>query len=108
MSEQSEMFMKGPYDPLVIERAEGPWLYTRDGRKILDAAAGAVVTNIGQGRAELAQVAAAEVARVNYVVPVWSTPERERLTTRLARWTPAGLNRFFFTSGGSEAIEMAL
>jgi len=108
MSEQSEMFMKGPYDPLVIERAEGPWLYTRDGRKILDAAAGAVVTNIGQGRAELSQVAAAEVARVNYVVPVWSTPERERLTTRLARWTPAGLNRFFFTSGGSEAIEMAL
>ena len=108
MPEQPTMFMKSPYDPLVIERAEGPWLYTRDGRKILDAAAGAVVVNIGQGRAELARVAAEEVARVNYVLPVWSTAERERLTARLVRWTPAGLNRFFFTSGGSEAVEMAI
>ena len=108
MAEQPTMFMKSPYDPLVIERAEGPWLYTRDGRKILDAAAGAVVVNIGQGRAELAQVAAEEVARLNYVLPIWSSAARERLTTRLARWTPAGLNRFFFTSGGSEAIEMAI
>jgi adenosylmethionine-8-amino-7-oxononanoate aminotransferase len=108
MPEQPVMFMKSPYDPLVIERAEGPWLYTRDGRKILDAASGAVVVNIGQGREEVARVAAEEVARVNYVLPVWSTPERERLTARLARWTPKGLNRFFFTSGGSEAVEMAI
>ena len=47
-------------------------------------------------------------AELNYVVPVWSTPERERLVERLARWTPPGLNRFFFTSGGSEAVEAAL
>ena len=45
----------------MIERAEGPWLYTRDGRKILDAGAGAVVVNIGQGREELARLAADEV-----------------------------------------------
>src|SRR5713226_6295225 len=102
------MFMKSPYDPLMIERAEGPWLYTRDGRKILDAAAGAVVVNIGQGREEIARVAAESVAGVNYVLPVWSHEARERLTARLPRWTPAGLDRYFFTSGGSEAIEMAI
>jgi adenosylmethionine-8-amino-7-oxononanoate aminotransferase len=105
---QPTMFMKSPYAPLVIERAEGPWLYTDDGRRILDAGAGAVVVNIGQGREEIAKVAAEEIARVNYIVPVWSTAARERLTSRLARWTPPGLNRFFFTSGGSEAVEMAL
>lgn len=108
MANQPTMFMKSPYEPLVIERAEGPWLFTRDGRKILDAAAGAVVVNIGQGRAEVARLAAEEVARVNYVLPVWSTEERERLTARLARWTPPGLSRFFFSSGGSEAVEMAI
>ena len=84
------MFMKSPYAPIVIDRAEGPWLYTSDGRKILDAGAGAVVVNIGQGREEIARLAADEVSRLNYVLPVWSTPERERLTARLARWTPPG------------------
>src|SRR5271155_4000234 len=84
---QPVMFIKGPSEPLMIERAEGPWLYTRDGRKIL---------------------AAEEVARLNYILPVWSSPARERLTERLAGWTPPGLNRFFFTSGGSEAVEAAI
>src|SRR5208337_2645857 len=98
-------FMRGPYEPLLIERGEGAWLYTADGRKILDAAGGAVVTNIGQGREEIAQLLAEEVRRANYVLPVWSTPQRQRLVERLARWTPPGLTRFFFTSGGSEAVE---
>ena len=101
-------FIRGPYEPLLIDHAEGAWLYTADGGKILDAAAGAVVTNIGQGREEIAQLMAEEVRRANYVVPIWSTPQRQRLVERLARWTPPGLTRFFFTSGGSEAVEAAL
>src|SRR5277367_1760643 len=108
MSSQPVMFIKPALEPLAIERAEGPWLYSRDGRKILDAGAGAVVVNIGQGREELALLAADEVRRLNYVLPVWSSPARERLVNRLARWTPPGVNRFFFTSGGSEAVEMAI
>src|SRR5271167_2273199 len=108
MSNQPVMFIKSPVEPLMIERGEGPWLYTRDGRKILDAGAGAVVVNVGQGREEIARIAAEEVARLNYIIPVWSSPARERLTERLARWTPPGVNRFFFTSGGSEAVEAAI
>src|SRR5260370_10588105 len=103
MAEYTAMFMKSPYEPLMIERAEGAWLYTRDGRKILDAGAGAVVVNIGQGREEIAKLAAQEIARLNYIVPVWSSPARERLCARVARWAPPGLNRFFFTSGGWQA-----
>ena len=76
MAVQSSMFIRTPHDPLVIDRAEGPWLFTNDGRRILDAGAGAVVVNIGQGREELAQVAAEEVARLNYIVPVWSSAVR--------------------------------
>ena len=108
MPADSIMFMKAAREPLKIERAEGPWLYTSDGDRILDAAAGAVVVNIGQGREELAKVAAEEMARLNYIVPVWSSAARERLTARLTHWMPAGLNRFFFTSGGSEAVDAAL
>jgi adenosylmethionine-8-amino-7-oxononanoate aminotransferase len=108
MAEQKSMFMKSPYEPLVIERAEGAWLYTRDGRRILDAGAGAVVVNVGQGREEIARLAGEVVGRVNYVLPVWNTPDRERLCQRLARWTPPGLNHFFFASGGSEAVEASI
>jgi adenosylmethionine-8-amino-7-oxononanoate aminotransferase len=108
MAKQNSMFMKSPYEPLMIERAEGAWLYTRDGRRILDAAAGAVVVNVGQGRDEIARVAGAVAGRLNYVLPVWNSPERERLCQRLARWTPPGLNHFFFASGGSEAVEAAI
>jgi adenosylmethionine-8-amino-7-oxononanoate aminotransferase len=39
---------------------------------------------------------------------VWASPAREKLVERLARWTPGRLNRFFFTSGGSESIESAI
>ncbi len=108
MSEPEVLFIRGPWLPLYIERAEGAYLYTRAGQKILDAGSGAVVVNVGQGREELAKLAEATVRRLNYVVPVWISPERERLVKRLSGWTPPGLNRFFFTSGGSESVEMAL
>ncbi len=100
--------MRGAFSQLLIERAEGAYLYSSDGRRILDAGAGAVVVNIGQGRAELAELAAEVMGRLNYVVPIWGSPERLRLIERLSGWTPPGLSRFFFTSGGSEAIEAAL
>jgi adenosylmethionine-8-amino-7-oxononanoate aminotransferase len=91
-----------------VAKAEGSYLYTREGLRLLDAASGAVVVNVGQGREELARVAAEQVAELSYVVPYWISPARERLVERLATWTPGRLNRFFFTSGGSEAIETAI
>jgi adenosylmethionine-8-amino-7-oxononanoate aminotransferase len=107
MPDNHAMFIRGPHEPLAIERAEGPWLYTSDGRKILDGGAGAVVVNVGQGREEIAEVARRTIAKLDYIVPVWTSPERERLVERLSGWTPAGVDRFFFTSGGSEANEAA-
>ncbi len=54
MAEHPILFMRSPYAPLEIDRAEGPGCMRDDGRKILDAGAGAVVVNIGQGREEIA------------------------------------------------------
>src|ERR1700684_3989143 len=108
MPEQEVLFMRGPWTPIHIERAEGAYLYTKDGHKLLDAGSGAVVVNVGQGREELAKIAEETVRRLNYIVPVWVSTEREKLVSRLAGWTPPGLNRFFFTSGGSEAVEAAI
>ncbi len=95
--------------PLAIARAEGAYLFTADGRRILDASGGAIVANIGHGRREVAEVAARALEQVSYVVPPFATESRMRLTERLReRWLPAGLTRFFPTSGGSESVDAAM
>jgi adenosylmethionine-8-amino-7-oxononanoate aminotransferase len=95
--------------PLEIERAEGCYLYTGDGRRILDAAGGAIVVNIGHGRREVAEAAARGLEQVTYVVPPFSTESRVRLAERLLdNWVPAGLSRVAFTSGGSESMDAAI
>ena len=99
--------------PLQIERAEGAWLYTPDGGRILDAAGGAIVANIGHGRREVAEAFARGLEEVSYVVPPFGTPSRAALIDRLLEdWLPGGmtggLTRIMFTSGGSESLDAAI
>ncbi|MCH2097082.1 MAG: aminotransferase class III-fold pyridoxal phosphate-dependent enzyme [Pseudomonadales bacterium] len=92
-----------------VDRAEGAVLYDDRGREIIDAAAGAIVVNIGHGREEVAEAVARETRERSYVLPPWSTPSRERLVTRLReKWLPEPLDRAYFASGGSEANETAI
>ncbi|MEQ8859432.1 MAG: aminotransferase class III-fold pyridoxal phosphate-dependent enzyme [Pseudomonadales bacterium] len=92
-----------------IVRAEGVYLYTDDGRAILDAAGGAIVANIGHGRARVAERVAAVTRDCTYVVPPWVTPSRRSLSEALSRdWLPPRLGRIHITSGGSEAVEAAV
>ena len=95
--------------PLVIARTEGVYLIAADGRKILDAAGGAIVANIGHGRREVAEAFARASSEATYVVPPFATESRVRLVERLReRWLPAGINRAMFTSGGSESMDAAI
>jgi adenosylmethionine-8-amino-7-oxononanoate aminotransferase len=87
----------------------GSWLHTADGGRILDGAAGAIVGNIGWGRAEVADAAREAMAGGGYVVPLWPTPWRLELRDRLVHdWLPEGFDHVFFTSGGSESTDSAL
>ena len=102
-----------PFVPLerniTIDRAEGAYLWTSDGRRVLDAAGGAIVTNIGFGRAEVAEAVADATLREGYVVPPWLTPSRTRLTERLqADWLPPAFTHMHLTCGGSEGVESAM
>ena len=95
--------------PLQIASADGCYLITPDGRRILDAAGGAIVVNIGHGRREVAEAAARALEEVSYVVPPFATESRVRLVERLLdRWVPEGLDRVVFTSGGSESMDAAI
>jgi adenosylmethionine-8-amino-7-oxononanoate aminotransferase len=102
-------FLPGMGAGLPVARTEGCWLVLPDGRRILDAAGGAVVASIGHGRAEVVEAAARALAETSYVVPPFVTEHRVRLVERLrAGWLPAGITRCAFASGGSEAIDLAL
>ncbi len=95
--------------PMEVARAEGAYLYTPDGQAVLDAAGGAIVANVGHGRADVAAAISETAARMSYVIPTWLTPERAALVEELkSHWLPSHLNRIHLASGGSEANEAAI
>jgi adenosylmethionine-8-amino-7-oxononanoate aminotransferase len=101
-------FVPGTSGPEIVG-SDGVWLHTGDGRRILDGGGGAIVSNIGHGRREIADAVHAALATGGYVLPVWPTPHRERLYDLLVkRWLPAGMGHVFFTSGGSESADSAI
>ena len=96
-------------DPLVVDHAEGVWLYTADGRKVLDGMAGLWNVNIGYGNQELPDVAAAQMRKLAYTsnfVGMTTQPAAE-LAYRMAGMAHPTLNTTFFASGGSEANDTA-
>jgi adenosylmethionine-8-amino-7-oxononanoate aminotransferase len=102
-------FVPGAATGPTIVGGEGSHLLTAEGRRILDAAGGAVVGNIGWGRAEVADAVRETMALGGYVVPLWPTPTRLALRDLLIeKWLPDGFSQVFFTSGGSESTDSAL
>ena len=92
-----------------IEKAEGAYLYGKDNFKILDAAGGAIVVNLGHGRKEIADAIHKATTNSSYILPPWSCPEREQLISELKEhWLPSHLTRVHLSSGGSEANEAAI
>ena len=93
-----------------IERGEGVWLSTTDGRRILDACSGgAMVTCLGYGVPELVAAAADQAERIAYYYNHQFTSEpQERLAERLIEVAAPEMARVRFVSSGSEANETAL
>jgi len=93
----------------VFVRGEGCYVYDQQGRRYLDALSSLFCVNVGHGRGELADAAGAQARELAYAT-TWGTahPRAVELATRVAQLAPGDLNRVFFTSGGSEAVESAL
>jgi adenosylmethionine-8-amino-7-oxononanoate aminotransferase len=93
----------------IIVRGEGAYVYDEHGNRYLDALSGLFCSNAGHGRTELGEAAARQVEELDFTT-LWSYahPRAIELATRIASLTPGDLNRVFFTSGGSEAVESAI
>ena len=92
----------------VIVRGEGCYVYDEHGKRYLDGLSALYCVNIGHGRAELADAASRQARELGFYTN-WSYahPRAIELATRIAQLAPGELNRVFFTSGGSEAVESA-
>jgi adenosylmethionine-8-amino-7-oxononanoate aminotransferase len=91
-----------------IVRGEGTYVWDSNGRRYLDGLAGLFTVNAGHGRSELADAAGKQAHELAYF-PLWSYahPKAIELADRIAALAPGDLNRIFFTTGGSEAVESA-
>ena len=101
-SNYQEMKRRGS---LIIQKADGVWLWDTDGRQILDAMAGLWCVNIGYGRKELAEVAYRQMLELPYYNSFFKTshPPAIELSTALSEVAPPQLNHVFFTGSGSES-----
>jgi adenosylmethionine-8-amino-7-oxononanoate aminotransferase len=102
----------GAYDRVelpIIARGEGCYVWDVNGKRYLDGLSALFCVNAGHGREELAAAAAAQMRELDYYV-MWSFahPRAIELAARIASLAPGDLNRVFFTSGGSEAVESAI
>ncbi len=93
----------------IITRGEGCYVYDEHGNRYLDGLSALFCVNIGHGRADIAQAGADQAKELGFYTN-WSYahPPAIELAARIANLAPGDLNRVFFTSGGSEAVESAL
>jgi adenosylmethionine-8-amino-7-oxononanoate aminotransferase len=93
----------------IIASAEGCYVYDEHGKRYLDGLSGLFCVNAGHGRTEIGEAMARQVEELDFFT-IWSYahPRAIELAARIAGLAPGDLNRVFFTSGGSEAVESAL
>ena len=91
---------------LAFERGEGAWLYTADGERYLDFAAGIAVNALGHAHPHLVATVSEQAAKLWHVSNIFRIPEQERLGARLCEATFA--DRVFFGNSGAEALECAI
>src|SRR5438477_2463681 len=97
------------HDPKMVVRAEGMYLWSDRGAKILDGSSGLFCVNAGHGRREIADAVGAQLRELDFIAPFTrGHPKQFELATRVAELTPGDLNRIFFVNSGSEAVDTAM
>ena len=104
-----EMAKLGKASQPVLTHAEGIYVYAEDGRRLIDGPAGMWCAQVGYGRREIVDAMAHQAMVLPYASPWYmATSPAARLAEKIATLTPGDLNRVFFTTGGSTAVDSAL
>jgi len=93
----------------LLDRAEGIYLWDREGRRYLDGCSGAMVSNIGHGNRRVLDAMREQMERAAFGYRLhFENEPAERLAALIAGLSPPGHDRVFFVSGGSEAVESCI
>jgi adenosylmethionine-8-amino-7-oxononanoate aminotransferase len=93
----------------IIVRGEGCYVYDEHGKRYLDGLSALFCVNIGHGRADVVQAGADQAKELGFYTNwTFAHPRAIELAARIAELAPGDLNRVFFTSGGSEAVESTI
>jgi taurine---2-oxoglutarate transaminase len=95
-------------DPIPVERAEGVYFYTPDGKRYLDFNSQLMSVNIGHGDIRVIEAIKRQAEQLAYANPFMAHEPRARLGQKLAELAPGDIDVFFFTNGGAEANENAI
>src|SRR2546423_7889188 len=99
----------GHYAWLSIERGEGSWLVTTDGRRVLDMTCGIAVTVVGHSHPRVVKAVVDQAQRLMHIsAGVAKYESNIALAEQLATVTPRGLDTVFFGNSGAEAVEAAI
>ena len=93
----------------LVERAEGIYFWTKDGRRFIDGSSGPMVSNIGHGNRHVIEAMTRQMEKASFAYRLhFENEPAEELARQLAARMPGDLDRIFFVSGGSEAVESAI
>jgi len=101
--------LAGAPEPLLITHAEGVYLYTDDGRKIIDAISSWWVNLHGHAHPKIAQAVAEQAAKLEHVIFAGFTHEPAiKLSENLLKILPSNFSKIFYSDNGSTSVEVAL
>ena len=104
--DRSPLFDTFARAPLAFERGEGTWVFTTDGRRMLDFSGGVAVNVLGHAHPKLVEALKAQAEKLWHVSNLYRIPEQEKLAATLTRETFA--DKVFFCNSGAEAVECAI
>lgn len=95
--------------PPVVSHGEGPYIVDSNGKRYLDACGGAAVSCLGHSDPEVTNAIRGQIDSIAYAhTGFFTSPPAEALADKLIELAPGSLDRVYFVSGGSEAVEAAL
>jgi len=107
--EPSNLFYQTRNRRPLVARAEGIHIWDRSGKRYIDGSSGAMVANIGHGNPRVLAAMRRQMDEATFAYRLhFENEAAETLARRIARRLPQGLDRVFFVSGGSEAVESCL
>ncbi|MEP3047467.1 MAG: aspartate aminotransferase family protein [Roseibium sp.] len=108
-SEASHLFYQTGQKRAVLDQAKGVYMWDVDGKRYLDGSSGAMVCNIGHSNPRVLEAMRRQMEKSTFGYRLhFETEPAEILATRTAGLAPDGLDKVFFVSGGSEAVESAI